>query len=101
MKTARHPTPSRRLRWVTPMVTVGLVLGITASAAAHDLFLRLQTFFVPPNTSVRVYVLNGTFSVSDAPVARDRVADISLVGWLFANFGSTHWFLLVSASLRS
>jgi hypothetical protein len=29
------------------------------------------------------------------------VADISLVGWLFANFGSTHWFLLVSASLRS
>lgn len=47
---------------------------------AHDLFLKLETYFVPPNTAVRVAVLNGTFSISEGPVAPDRLRDLSVVG---------------------
>jgi hypothetical protein len=61
-----------------------LILGCAAltagSAAAHDLFLKLDTYFLPPNTPVRVTILNGTFTTSEGIVARDRIADISLVG---------------------
>jgi len=47
---------------------------------AHDLFLKLDTYFVPPNSAVRVAVLNGTFSTSEGPVTPDRLVDLSLVG---------------------
>jgi hypothetical protein len=51
-----------------------------ASLTAHDLFLKLDTYFVPPDTTIRVAVLNGTFMASEAPVARDRLTDLSLIG---------------------
>lgn len=47
---------------------------------AHDLFLKLETYFVPPNSAVRVAVLSGTFAVSEGPVAPDRLLDLSMVG---------------------
>jgi len=46
---------------------------------AHDLFLKLDTYFLEPNTRVRIPVLNGTFQKSEGWVAADRIADISLV----------------------
>lgn len=61
-----------------------LVLGVftvaASSLAAHDLFLTLNSYFLPANTAVRVPVLNGTFSKSESVVARDRVAGLTLVG---------------------
>lgn len=56
-----------------------LLLLATASLAAHDLFLKLDTYFVPPNSRVRVRVLNGTFSKSENSVEKERIGDISLV----------------------
>lgn len=47
---------------------------------AHDLFLKLDSYFVPPNTAVRVAVLNGTFSASEGPVAPGRLLDLSMIG---------------------
>src|SRR5512145_925823 len=35
---------------------------------------------MPPNATVRVVVLNGTFSASEAAVAADRLLDLSVVG---------------------
>jgi len=61
------------------LVMTGLLLLTAASLGAHDLFLRLDTYFVPTDTLVRVHVLNGTFSSSENAVAKDRVRDISLV----------------------
>lgn len=60
------------------VATGALLLTAAASLGAHDLFLRLETYFVPPDTLVRVQVLNGTFSSSENAVARERVRDISL-----------------------
>src|SRR6267378_63920 len=61
-------------------VLITAVLLVVASIAlAHDLFLKLDTYFLEPHTRVRIAVLNGTFTKSENFVARDRLADISVV----------------------
>ena len=57
-----------------------LVLGGATLLDAHDLFLKPGRFFVAPNDSVRIDVLNGTFTSSEAGVTRDRLRDLSLAG---------------------
>lgn len=59
-------------------IAIGL---ITITAVAHDLFLKLDSYFLPPNSKAVVRVLNGTFQKSDGAVARERLADLSV----FAN----------------
>lgn len=61
------------------LLAAGLLLATATSVGAHDLFLKLESFFVPPDTPVRVRVLNGTFTKSENAVTRDRIADLSLV----------------------
>lgn len=46
---------------------------------AHDLFLKLDNYFLEPGTTVRIPVLNGTFAQSEAPVNPNRLVDLSLV----------------------
>jgi len=48
------------------------------SVSAHDLFLKLDTYFLAPNTKATVQMLNGTFQSSEGIVRRDRMRDISL-----------------------
>jgi hypothetical protein len=62
------------------LTAFGLVMITTTLVFAHDLFMKLESYFVPPNTAVRVAVLNGTFSASEGPVAPDRLLDLSMVG---------------------
>jgi hypothetical protein len=57
-----------------------LLLISAASLDAHDLFLRLDSFFVRPESTAKIRVLNGTFSNSENAVARNRLSDISVVG---------------------
>lgn len=58
-----------------------MLLMISATLLlAHDLFLKLDSYFVPPNSTVRVAVLNGTFTASEGPVTADRLLDLSMVG---------------------
>jgi hypothetical protein len=61
------------------VLTVALLL-IAGTLSAHDLFLRLDTFFVRPESVVVIRVLNGTFSKSENAITRDRLRDISVVG---------------------
>lgn len=53
-----------------------LVAGVGLSA--HDLFFRLDDYFVAPNTTVRVSISSGTFAASENAVSRDRLADLSM-----------------------
>ena len=55
------------------------LLALTSAVAAHDLFLKLRSFYVAPNAAVTVMLLNGTFTTSENSITRDRVADISLL----------------------
>lgn len=62
-------------------LVAALLLMISATILlAHDLFLKLDSYFVPPGTAVRVAVLNGTFSMSENAVAPGRLRDLSVVG---------------------
>lgn len=54
-------------------------LGIAAAAAAHDLFVKLDSYHLPPGTPVQVPIINGTFQRSENSITPDRVADVSLV----------------------
>jgi uncharacterized GH25 family protein len=57
----------------------GLLLAAVTVAAAHDLFLKPTRYFAPENAEVRVRVLNGTFTRSENSIARNRLADASVV----------------------
>lgn len=62
----------------TVLVAV-LLATLTSVLAAHDLFLTLREYFVPPQTELRITALNGTFSTSENSIDRARIADLSLV----------------------
>lgn len=62
--------------------TVIAALALAASAAAlvaHDLFIKMDTYFPAPNASVAVPIINGTFMQSENSITPDRVQDVSLV----------------------
>ncbi len=58
---------------------VAVLLLIAAPLFAHDMFLRLEQFFVAPNASVNVRLFNGTFTLSENSIAPDRLADVAVV----------------------
>ena len=61
------------------LVGAGLLLTAVTVAAAHDMFLKPTRFFAPENSEVRVRVLNGTFTRSENSIARNRLADASVL----------------------
>ncbi len=66
--------PARRI-----IVVAGALLLTASFAWAHDLFLKLDTYFLEPHARVRIPVLNGTFVNSEGFVAPERLAGISAV----------------------
>ncbi|HEU4748829.1 MAG TPA: DUF4198 domain-containing protein [Gemmatimonadaceae bacterium] len=64
-------------RFLLPALLVVISAG---SLAAHDLFLRAESYFIAPETTVRIDVLNGTFSKSEDAVTPDRLRDLTIVG---------------------
>jgi len=63
----------------TAVITLALLSATAAALTAHDLFLKLDAYWVSPNTAIRVPLLNGTFRNSENSVTRDRVRDVSIV----------------------
>ena len=61
------------------LVAAGMLLAAVTVAAAHDLFIKPTRFFAPENSEVRVRVLNGTFTRSENSIARNRLADASVL----------------------
>jgi hypothetical protein len=60
------------------LLALAVALGLTGSVGAHDLFMKLDSYFLSPNKSANVRLLNGTFLKSDGVIARDRLRDISV-----------------------
>jgi len=61
------------------VTAAALTLAIVATARAHDMFLKLESFYLEPNSSAVVSLMNGTFEESENVIARDRIADVSIV----------------------
>jgi uncharacterized protein DUF4198 len=67
------------MRRLFPTLAAALaLLALASAAAAHDLFLRLESYFAPPRTTVLIRVLNGTFVKSEGSVQRNRLREITL-----------------------
>lgn len=61
------------------VLSITMVIGAASILEAHDLFFRVGSFFVSPGATVRIRVLNGTFSLSENSVTTDRLRDLSVV----------------------
>ncbi|WP_299130025.1 DUF4198 domain-containing protein [uncultured Winogradskyella sp.] len=46
---------------------------------SHDLFIKLETYFLQPNQEATLSLFNGTFEKSDNIITRDRMLDASVV----------------------
>lgn len=65
------------MRKISAVAVLSVVLS--ASIFAHDLFLKLDSFFVAVNEKIAISILNGTFTSSEAAVSFARLSDVSLV----------------------
>lgn len=74
-------------------VTVLLSAALLVTASAHDMFLKFDSYFLKTHSKTSVRLLNGTFRLSENPVARDRMLDVSLVNpsGERTNLPSTDW----------
>ncbi len=61
------------------ILTSSLLVGFASLLSAHDLFIKLESYFLNPNTQVTIPVLNGSFVLSENAIMRDRVIDVSVV----------------------
>ncbi len=62
--------------------TIFAVLLMAASATVaygHDLFIKLDSYFVEPNSTVTIPVITGVFDLSNNAIMADRLQDISVV----------------------
>ena len=66
------------MKRIVSVLAVTICLSAIA-ASAHDLFLKLDSYFLQPHSVAIVRFMNGTFSRSDGAVARDRFRDVSLL----------------------
>ena len=48
--------------------------------SSHDMFLKLDTYFLQPNTQASIKLFNGSFDKSENSITRNRMIDVSLVG---------------------
>lgn len=60
-------------------ICVLLVATLATAAGAHDLFLKLPTHFLEPDSRAVIALLNGTFEQSENAIARERMRDVSIV----------------------
>jgi uncharacterized GH25 family protein len=60
--------------------------------SSHDMFLKMGTFFLKPNTPATIKVFNGTFDKSENIIKRKRMRDVSLLGnGVRSNPDTTQW----------
>lgn len=62
-------------------LSVSILLGVALMMPvfAHDLFLKLNSYFVAPGDKVSIKILNGSFQESEGAVNFARLADVSVV----------------------
>jgi uncharacterized GH25 family protein len=60
---------------------------------SHDMFLKMDNFFLEPNAESTIKLYNGTYDVSENVIDRNRMLDVSLVGnGQRISVDSTQWY---------
>lgn len=52
---------------------------LAVPAFAHDLFLKLDSYFLPVNSKVTIKIMNGSFQESEGAVTFARLKDVSVI----------------------
>ena len=65
-------------KWRTIAIVGGAVFAVSV-LSAHDLFIKMDNYFVATNSTIRIPVINGTFAGSEGSITPDRLLDLSLV----------------------
>lgn len=64
-----------------PLLLVFTAAWLVASlCAAHDLFLKLDSYLLTEGVEVELALINGTFEKSENAIARDRMLDVTIAG---------------------
>lgn len=71
---------ARRRTLVTLATFAALTVLVVGVVSAHTMFLKLDSFFLEPNSTGTVQLINGDFDLSENVIARDRMLDVSVVG---------------------
>lgn len=61
------------------LLALSLLICSATLAYGHDLFVKMDSFFVEPHSTVTIPVLNGVFDKSENAIMADRLLDISIV----------------------
>ncbi len=56
-----------------------VVLCLGTVSQAHTLFLKLDSFFIDPESPAEIRLVNGTFDRSENTITRDRMTDVSII----------------------
>ncbi|MCY4574058.1 MAG: DUF4198 domain-containing protein [Gemmatimonadetes bacterium] len=72
-------TTTRRILLALATFAALTIIVVTA-VSAHTMFLKLDSFFLEPNSTGTVALINGDFDLSENVIARDRMLDVSVVG---------------------
>jgi len=64
-------------RKVVPALAI--CLAMLSPVFAHDLFLKLESFFVRVNEKISISILNGSFQTSEGAVSFARLRDVSVI----------------------
>lgn len=60
---------------------------------SHDMYLKLNDFFLEPDTEAEIQLFNGTFQRSENVIDRNRMRDVSLTGnGRRTKVDSTQWY---------
>jgi len=62
------------------MKKIAIVLIVFILCSSHDMYLKMETYFLSPDTDATIQLYNGTFNKSENVIDRDRMQDASLVG---------------------
>lgn len=74
------------------MVVTLLLAGTATALFGHDLFMKLDTYFLTADSQVTIPVYNGTFMQSENSITTNRLLDISVVGHgNRMTIGTDHW----------
>lgn len=67
---------------ISQITKVGSLLSVVLVSilfSSHDLYLKMDSYFLEPNQNATISLYNGTFEKSENIITRDRMLDASLV----------------------
>lgn len=62
------------------VIRVAALAAVWLLCSGHDMFLKLDRYYLPPASRATIELVNGTFAASENVIDRNRMLDVSLVG---------------------